>query len=186
MSSVLAKRKLQPHPDYPAPPIKIGSKVTLVGSDLLKFEYAAIGEVSRLCLPQRALSERTDGLWKHSCFEAFIGRSDATSYIEFNFSPSTLWASYRFASYRDGMQQALDLPAPDICTETDNEGRFSLTAWLDLAKMDDLWPMSLGLSAVLEDRDGGLSYWALAHPSGKPDFHHRDCFALTLPAPRAA
>jgi len=84
------------------------------------------------------------------------------------------------------MQPALDLSAPEIYTETDNEARFALTAWLDLAKMDDLWPISLGLSAVLEDRDGGFSYWALVHPPGKPDFHHRDCFALTLPAPEAA
>lgn len=186
MSSVLAKRKLQPHPDYPAPPIEIGSKVTLVGSDVLKLEYMAIGEVSRLHLPPRAFSERADNLWKHSCFEAFIGRGNETSYVEFNFSPSTLWASYRFERYRDGMQPALDLSAPDIYTESDNEVRFTLTALLDLAKMGDVWPMSLGLSAVLEDRDGGLSYWALAHPSGKPDFHHRDCFALTLPAPGAA
>jgi len=26
----------------------------------------------------------------------------------------------------------------------------------------------------------------LAHPEGKPDFHHRDCFALYLEAPSAA
>ena len=39
----------------------------------------------------------------------------------------------------------------------------------------------LGLSAVIEDTSGGKSYWALAHPPGKPDFHHADCFALELP-----
>ena len=39
----------------------------------------------------------------------------------------------------------------------------------------------LGISAVIEEQDGRLSYWALAHPPGKPDFHHRDCFALRLP-----
>jgi hypothetical protein len=41
----------------------------------------------------------------------------------------------------------------------------------------------LGLSAVIEEANGRLSYWALAHPPGKPDFHHSDCFALELPAP---
>jgi len=35
-----------------------------------------------------------------------------------------------------------------------------------------------GLSAVIEDISGGTSYWALAHPPGKPDFHHADGFAL--------
>ena len=40
----------------------------------------------------------------------------------------------------------------------------------------------LGLSAVIEETSGRKSYWALAHPPGKADFHHSDCFALELPA----
>ena len=39
----------------------------------------------------------------------------------------------------------------------------------------------LGLSVVIETLDGAISYWALAHPSEKPDFHHPDSFILTLP-----
>ncbi len=42
-------------------------------------------------------------------------------------------------------------------------------------------PLKLGLSVVIEDVDGNLTYWALAHPSDKPDFHHPDSFVLTLP-----
>ena len=42
--------------------------------------------------------------------------------------------------------------------------------------------IALGLSAVIEEADGNVSYWALAHPPGKPDFHHSDCLALELPA----
>jgi hypothetical protein len=33
---------------------------------------------------------------------------------------------------------------------------------------------------VIEDADGSLSYWALAHPPGRPDFHHTEAFALDL------
>jgi hypothetical protein len=40
----------------------------------------------------------------------------------------------------------------------------------------------MGISAILVERDGRKSYWALAHPPGEPDFHHPDCFALELPA----
>lgn len=40
--------------------------------------------------------------------------------------------------------------------------------------------LSLALAAVVEDEDGALSYWALRHPPGKPDFHHPDAFALQL------
>jgi hypothetical protein len=39
----------------------------------------------------------------------------------------------------------------------------------------------LGLSAVLEEKDGTKSYWALAHPGEKPDFHDAGCFAAHLP-----
>ena len=40
----------------------------------------------------------------------------------------------------------------------------------------------LGLSAVLEEKDGTKSYWALAHPDPeKPDFHDPGCFVAHLP-----
>ena len=44
----------------------------------------------------------------------------------------------------------------------------------------------IGLSAIIEETDGAKSYWALAHPPGKPDFHHPTCFAATLAPPGAA
>ncbi|QLQ12045.1 MAG: hypothetical protein HZY74_00360 [Brevundimonas sp.] len=44
-----------------------------------------------------------------------------------------------------------------------------------------LGPCRIGLTAVIEDTDGTISYWALAHPSDKPDFHHPDSFVLELP-----
>jgi hypothetical protein len=40
--------------------------------------------------------------------------------------------------------------------------------------------LSLALSTVVEDRDGALSYWAIRHTPGRPDFHHPDAFALEL------
>ena len=42
---------------------------------------------------------------------------------------------------------------------------------------------ALGLTAVIEAKDGTKSYWALAHAPGPPDFHNPDCFIATLPAP---
>lgn len=32
--------------------------------------------------------------------------------------------------------------------------------------------LRLALCAVIEASDGSLSYWALAHPADRPDFHH--------------
>jgi len=40
--------------------------------------------------------------------------------------------------------------------------------------------LRLGLCAVVEDAHGELTYWALRHPTGQPDFHHRDAFVLSL------
>jgi hypothetical protein len=45
-------------------------------------------------------------------------------------------------------------------------------------------PWEYGLAAVIEEEGAVKSYWALAHPPGKPDFHHPTCFAATLPAPK--
>ena len=42
-----------------------------------------------------------------------------------------------------------------------------------------------GLAAIIEETNGSLSYWALAHPSALPDFHHRLGFALQVGAPAA-
>ena len=39
----------------------------------------------------------------------------------------------------------------------------------------------VALTAVVETADGEVSYWSLAHPAGKPDFHHADCFCLEIP-----
>jgi hypothetical protein len=46
--------------------------------------------------------------------------------------------------------------------------------------MPDKEKLVLGISAVIEELDGGLSYWALRHAPGKPDFHHPQAFALEL------
>jgi hypothetical protein len=104
-----------------------------------------------------------------------LARTSA-GYLEFNFSPSTEWAAYRFSGYREGMAE-LDVTPPRISV-TRTEHRLELTAEIELP--DDV--TRIGLSAVVEELGGTKSYWALRHPPGdKPDFHHADCFALELP-----
>ena len=46
-------------------------------------------------------------------------------------------------------------------------------------RADVVW---VALCAVVEHADGALSYWALAHPAGTPDFHHPDGFVLEVDA----
>ncbi len=147
--------------------------------------YRVTGATSELYLPAPAAAARTDELWRRTCFEAFVRVSPAPGYLEFNFSPSTQWAAYRFIGYRDGVTIADDVATPSFESRTDDEG-YELRANLALDQRADgteadVW--RLGLSAVIEETNGHKSYWALAHPPGKADFHHDDCFALELAAP---
>ena len=41
-------------------------------------------------------------------------------------------------------------------------------------------PLRAGAAAVIEEKDGRLTYWALTHPSALPDFHHRLGFVLQV------
>lgn len=122
---------------------------------------------------------RTDGLWQHSCFEAFIGSASSSAYAEFNLAPSGAWAAYAFDDARTGMRD-LALAAPPLIAQP-APGHWSAT--LDLTGLDALTgpaPWRLAITAVIEAKGGSKSYWSLAHPPGKPDFHHADCFAARL------
>jgi hypothetical protein len=124
-------------------------------------------------------SERCDNLWTTTCFEIFIQPKDSDAYFEFNFSPSTQWAAYKFDRYREGLSDLALSVSPHIQRGSDDS--FIIEVDLDLSDIQNT-ELLVAFSAVIEEKDGTKSYWALKHPPGKPDFHHRDCFALTLPA----
>jgi hypothetical protein len=146
----------------------------------LALRFRVSGATPDLVLPEPAGPLRTDGLWRHTCFEAFVRAPPGEGYVEINLSPSTAWAAYRFDSYRKGMTPADDVADPGVVVTADGDG-FLLEAAVALPGLpaDAAW--GVGLSAVIEGRSGP-TYWALAHPPGRPDFHHVDCFALELPA----
>jgi hypothetical protein len=150
------------------------------GAGSLVLTYVVDGSIGGLRLPAMTPTARGDDLWQHTCFEAFVGTAAGAAYYEFNFAPSTQWAAYRFGGYRSGKRVATEIGAPRIETQSASD-RYTLQASLTLDALPGLphdlgW--RLGLAAITEDTHGGKSYWALAHPPGKPDFHHFDCFAL--------
>ena len=102
------------------------------------------------------------------------------AYREFNLSPCGQWASYAFAGYREGMRAADEAAVVDGLDG--GSDCMALEARVDLPDA----AQRLALSAVIEDSQGEKTYWALAHPSDKPDFHHPDSFTLVLPAPETA
>ncbi len=132
---------------------------------------------TRFVLPASDQPGRTDGLWKSTCFEAFLRPSGEDGYAEFNFAPSGDWAAYSFTGYRAEMEP-LELPAEPYLRLEDNLIWWCFGATISLPS-DGKW--DLGLSAVLEETDGTVSHWALIHPAEQPDFHHPDCFTLQLP-----
>ena len=169
---------LSPHPASPPGPVRgIRVSVRREGEALL-LQYRLEGDLDSVLLPQQAMPKRADNLWKHTCFEAFIGSGGSPQYREYNFSPSGAWAIYDFDGYRSGMRADARVVVPGIMARRD-AGAFILDATVDTRWLSTM-PAGprLGVTAVIEDQVGGLSYWALKHPSEKPDFHHADGFVI--------
>ena len=152
----------------------------------LALSYVVTGIMNEVRIPPMKAAQRVDGLWQHTCFEAFIRAPSGAKYYEFNFAPSKQWAAYRFGGYRSEMCVADEISAPTIEVRSSPDS-FTLEASLELDNLlvlprETSW--RVGLSAIVEEMNGRKSYWALAHPPGKPDFHHADGFAFEL-APAA-
>jgi hypothetical protein len=174
------RRALRLHPDCRRDAAqRIEVEATRSASGRLALQYVLTGRTGELVLPPPAAPVRADELWRHTCFELFLLSPRGAGYSEFNFAPSRQWAAYRFDSYRAGMRPAEEIAAPDIAVATGPD-RFELTVEVGMPQGAGEAPLRLGLSAVVEETGGGISYWALAHPPGKPDFHHADGFALEL------
>ena len=175
---------LIPHPTTPPanPEFKVWASVdhaaSLAAVATTNIWFGVGAPATRFAIPEVTEPERADGLWRTTCFEAFLRPLGEESYREWNFAPSSQWASYDFSDYRDGMTSA-EVDAPPYIRMEDNFTWWAVGATIAVPA-DTNW--ALGLSAVLEEVDGTKSYWALAHPSAeKPDFHAAGCFAAHLP-----
>lgn len=179
------RRSLIAHPSLECKAVACLNAEALRPKDgLLTLRYRLTGEIGAIVLPEPRPAVRADALWRHTCFEAFVRAGREAGYVEFNFAPSGEWNAYKFSDYRKDMEAAQSIAAP-VINVSRTGGEIEMQVLLDLAGLrlrhDALW--SLGLSAVIEDKNGELSYWALAHPTGEPDFHHSDCFAVELAPP---
>jgi len=155
---------------------------TAAGGARLDVHFRIVADTGQLCLPALRQGRRTDGLWRHSCFELFVRAPGAAAYAEVNLAPSGDWAAYRFSAYRDGLQPIVPMTAPAIDAVAAAD-MFELRASL---RLDELRPgarqpgttlLEVALAAVIEECSGRLSYWAANHPDPKrPDFHHPGSF----------
>ena len=178
--------QLLPHPDSAPGPVRQFDGTAAYGADgALQLSWTLRGDLFRLRIPPATTPRSADELWRHTCFEAFVADPHSSGYLELNFAPSGEWAAYGFRSYRTGMAP---LPLKKIPAARWHQAADKLTLAVDF-RMDDLPgppgprpPVALrvGLAAVLESDQGALTWWALRHPPGKPDFHHADAFALQV------
>ncbi|MBT8119563.1 MAG: DOMON-like domain-containing protein [Gammaproteobacteria bacterium] len=170
---------LTAHPQNSSPSIReIDVVVEQVESGCLMLTFRLTGDVSALNIPESRSPGRVDNLWQHTCFEVFVMQGEGPEYREFNLSPSGEWALYDFRGYRNGGVLEHEFTPGIVVHRT--KDRLELTAEISRDLLPPGRPLRLGLSAVIEDVDAILSYWALRHPAGKPDFHHTDAFTLQL------
>ena len=175
------RQKLKVHPD------SLCSSVTHVEVEVVRpcvgtmlLSYLVRGRISDLRIPPAVAARRSDDLWRHTCFEAFFCNSPGPAYYEFNFAPSTQWAAYWFDSYRSRKRVATEINAPRIVVQL-SRACYRLQVALEMGQMSNLridGKSRIGLAAVIEEMNGYKSYWALAHPPGKVDFHQSESFAL--------
>ena len=175
---------LTAHPAHP-PHRANGVEARIIGADenWLRLRWRIEG-AQDLVVPPFAGKGRADDLWQTTCFELFLKQADGESYCEFNLSPSERWAAYDFSGYRQAMAER----------PVEREPQTAMRLGSSFAIFDAAMPLSalpsgdrrMNLTAVIEEQGGVKSYWALAHPAEKPDFHDPTCFLAMLPAPGRA
>jgi hypothetical protein len=173
----VGKHRLVAHPDQPPRAVRSVSVHVVEGAELT-LTYA-VEPATSLVVPAHG-RVRADRLWRSTCFELFVKPPGTAAYREFNFAPRAAWNAYSFSAWREGMQQ-LSLPcAPELAVRQDPT-RYELEVALD-PELLGRGPALVSLTTIVEEADGTMSYWALAHAPGEPDFHQPACFAAALPA----
>lgn len=148
----------------------------------LAITFSLAGDLARVRIPEPRAPRMVNGLWEHTCFEVFVAAEGSRTYHEFNLSPSGEWMAHAFERYRVGG------PLDDVCLApqivvSQQSGCLELNAALRLRDLSADYVrtrLQLGMCAVVEDTSGRLSYWAVRHPAGRPDFHHRETFATAI------
>lgn len=154
--------------------VDIQADIEIDGQTLV-FKYDIIDPDGKILIPKPEIEilARQDGLWNHTCFEAFLAIPNSPSYYEFNFSPKSAWNVYKFTNYREPQPpkrsedfsiKKMDVSGTKFIVQCENHTAFS--------------QFEVSLNAVIEFHDHQKHYFALAHNGGKPDFHLRKNFII--------
>ena len=174
---------LIPFPAQKIPTISLTGKLSF-HHHFLTLHYLLTGSREEVLLPPASLRpKRKAELWKATCFEFFLAIKDLQGYWEFNMSPSGDWNVYRMDAYRRiGFREERALSQLPFEVKKESGG-YSLEVSIDLSTMIPLEQgLQMGVTAIIQTKDGYETYWALAHPAPYADFHLRESFILSLAA----
>lgn len=164
-------------------PLEIFVHVTYAKTKL-SLSYELSGDIPAIEFAQASPTpQRRDQLWEKTCFECFLAPQNFNQYWEFNLSPSHEWNCYRFDDYRTGMapETAWQQSPFQIYQQVTGGKRHLLNCHIDLLPLfPQPVPLQLGVTMVIAEKNGTLSYWALSHPAPNADFHQRDSWLISL------
>ncbi|MDP2756604.1 MAG: DOMON-like domain-containing protein [Desulfurivibrionaceae bacterium] len=169
--------RLQPFPGQDSGGVSIQGTIERT-PEAIVLSFVLQGNLDDIVLPAAAELARRDNLWQASCLEMFWAAEGGKNYWELNLAPNGAWNVYAFTEYRTGMRREERVGEPRIET-SHTPDTFALTVELGIGSLHaEHASLRVGICAVLEHRDSRLSYWALAHPAEKPDFHAPQSFLL--------
>lgn len=173
--------RLIPFPSARVPAVSLTGRLSFENR-ILSLHYVLVGSLEDISLPPISPGPARRGeLWKATCFEFFLAVPDEPGYWEFNVSPSGDWNAYRMDAYRRvGFREETLISRPDSHFRM-LSGEYRLDVSVDLTPL--ILPRQeavMGIAAILQTKDGGETYWALAHPAPQADFHLREAFILQL------
>lgn len=158
--------------------LRLEAAATRAG-DVLEVGFRLAGETAGIVPACGAgPGARRDGLWRNTCFEAFVAVAGEARYLEVNLAPTRDWNVYLFDGPRLGMRPDTASSDPPRATDQ-HDGVIAASFSLPLTSLAPAGRvLEIGLAAVIRRADGRLGHWALAHPGDRLDFHRRDGFLL--------
>lgn len=194
MSANGVSATLQPHPVCASIAASASVSVQIASAkDRLQLTYTACSRIAiKLPQPRGPEATRRNELWLQTCGEMFIHDPNALGpYLEFNFSPTGDWAAYAFEATRRGMRShrwshSEANASPTLRSTIDQLGdpqsRHRLIMEVSIPR-SALGSASRLYPTMVLETIAGMSWWAIWHPTDRPQFHHPDNFLQTLEVP---
>jgi hypothetical protein len=146
---------------------------------LLELSYHLHGDLAQVLFPTAVeIPVRQFALWEATCLEFFLAPSGQAEYWEFNLSPNGNWQVFHLDGYRQGLRDEAAINyLPFTVQQTSDSLKLTLSIDLTALVAPDT-SLEMGITAVIQAKDGDYSYWALKHPGAAADFHLRDSFTI--------